>query len=81
MPPIRLHDKARARLEDAAPAGATELADVVTATPADWFDGLDPATAWALVWVADTATTPTASELISMAGRFGCKHARAPGTR
>ena len=47
------------------------LADVVTATPADWFDGLDPATAWALVWVADTATTPTASELISMAGRFG----------
>jgi hypothetical protein len=75
--PLRLHEDARTRLEEAADhADAVESADEVTGTPTAWYDGLDPATAWALVWIADTATTPTAGELISMAGRFGYRHAR-----
>src|SRR5829696_3796118 len=77
MAPIQLHDETRTRLQRAAHGtDAMALADAVTATPTSWFDGLDPATAWSLVWIADTATTPSATELIGMAGRFGYRHAR-----
>lgn len=77
MPSIRLHDEARHRLEFAAHAtDAIQLADTVTSTPTTWFYGLDPATAWALVWIADTGSTPSAVEVIGMAGRFGYRHAR-----
>jgi hypothetical protein len=77
MPPIRLHDEARTKLEYAArDMSATEAADAVTGTPTSWFNGLDPATAWALVWIADTGHAAAFGELVGMSGRFGYRHAR-----
>jgi hypothetical protein len=48
----------------------------VTVTPTCWYDGLDPATAWCLVWIAPPSPPHALITALGVASRFGYRHAR-----
>jgi hypothetical protein len=62
--------------EAAALLEVRETVREVTGTPTCWYDGLDPATAWCLVWIAPPNPPHGSSTALGVASRFGYRHAR-----
>jgi hypothetical protein len=77
MSDLRLDERSMARLAAAtARNDPVAVADAVAGTDARWFDGLDPATAWALVWIEATPQQVGLDELVGLTVRFGYRHGR-----
>jgi hypothetical protein len=77
MDELHLDQRTVRRLEAAVESSdPLATADQVTCTERRWFDGLDPATAWALVWIEVTPKHPGLDDLIGLTTRFGYRHGR-----